>query len=79
MNDRFFLDTFKKTVRSNWVNKSGLGKFLFFIKDIANGVFSAWSLFFDHILFVFKQDNIKSLYRQSEFTSKRIVLILLEG
>lgn len=45
MNDRFFLDTFKKTVRSNWVNKSGLGKFLFFIKDIANGVFSAWSLF----------------------------------
>lgn len=67
MNDKFSLDSFKKTIRSNWINKSGLGKFLFFIKDIVNGVFSAWSLFVDHILFVFKQDNIKSLYRQSEF------------
>jgi len=67
MDDKFALYSFKKVIRSNWINKSRLGKFLFPIKNGIRKIFSVFLLFIDHILFIFKQDNIKSLYRQSEF------------
>jgi len=67
MDDKFALYSFKKVIRSNWINKSRLGKFLFPIKNGIRKILSVFLLFIDHILFIFKQDNIKSLYRQSEF------------